>query len=586
MIRSSKSIYICVLAGLSLLSSCGSHKAAMNSAGGSKKAVEGKTTLTARQKLEFDNYFFEAQKNKLTSNKERAMENFQRALSVDPNSSAVYYELGTLAFNSSRFKVAEEYLKKAIQLQPSNKWYLLLLGDVYENQKNFDATLKVYDQLIRLDPEEPDYYLGKAAIYRFQKKPQEELKTFDAMEKQFGLINDVLEGKYKALLNLKKYDEAEALLNKHLELNPGDIKVLRILTQTYLIAGKEDKARETMKRIEIIAPNDGYVQLTNAEYYLKQGNQEQYMNYLKKAFGNPELPIDAKIPLILENYLQGKTDSLHMVEGESLAILMTQAHSTDPRAYALVADMQYQLGKLAAARESYRTSLKYKKETFAIWGQVMSIDIELRDNEALDSDSKQAMDLFPNQPASYLYNGLANLEMKKYPAALKSLKAGHALVLDNKGLESQFVQNIAEVDYRMGNFKEAFQEFDEALVLDSSNLLTLNNYAYYLSLKNLDLPKAARMSRMTVEKEPGNASYQDTYGWILFKQQKYDDAEKWIQRALTRDGASAEVLEHYGDVLLKLGRMPEALEYYQKALHAGGDTQKLNRKISEKKLSE
>ena len=95
------------------------------------------------------------------------------------------------------------------------------------------------------------------------------------------------------------------------------------------------------------------------------------------------------------------------------------------------------------------------------------------------------------------------------------------------------------------------------------------------------------MAKKAVTLEPENSSFQDTYGWVLFKLGKYTEAEPWIKKALNdKEGVSAEVLEHYGDVMYKLGNISKAEEYWIKAKEKGPGSDMLNRKISEKKLYE
>jgi tetratricopeptide (TPR) repeat protein len=75
------------------------------------------------------------------------------------------------------------------------------------------------------------------------------------------------------------------------------------------------------------------------------------------------------------------------------------------------------------------------------------------------------------------------------------------------------------------------------------------------------------MSAKSLELDPDNASFQDTYGWIKYKMGDYQQAEVWIKKAMDNtEEPSAVLLEHYGDVLYKLGNKDEALIYWKKAL--------------------
>jgi tetratricopeptide (TPR) repeat protein len=209
-------------------------------------------------------------------------------------------------------------------------------------------------------------------------------------------------------------------------------------------------------------------------------------------------------------------------------------------------------------------------------------------NDSLLKDSEAAMNIFPDQPLVYLYNGVANSQKKNYSKAIESLTAGVKMVVDNKDMEGQFYSSLGEAYNELRNYPKSDESFEKAIALDPKNANTLNNYAYFLSVRNEQLDKAEKMSRESNELETTQASYQDTYGWIMYKENKFEDAKIWIEKSLSNStDSSATVLEHYGDVLFKLGDTAKAFEFWQKAKAAGdGASDFLERKILEKKMFE
>jgi Tfp pilus assembly protein PilF len=100
------------------------------------------------------------------------------------------------------------------------------------------------------------------------------------------------------------------------------------------------------------------------------------------------------------------------------------------------------------------------------------------------------------------------------------------------------------------------------------------------------MDKAEAMSKKSLEKEPQNASYLDTYGWILYQRGKYEEAAKYIIQSLDIEKNNAEVNEHYGDVQYKLGNVDKAVEYWKNAKQYGSDSPTLDKKISNQKIVE
>ena len=92
------------------------------------------------------------------------------------------------------------------------------------------------------------------------------------------------------------------------------------------------------------------------------------------------------------------------------------------------------------------------------------------------------------------------------------------------------------------------------------------------------------MSYKTVKAEPNNATYLDTYAWILFEKANYEQAKIYIDQALQNDDSlSAEVLEHCGDIYFHTGDTTKAVEFWQKAKDNGSKSNSIDQKIKQKK---
>ena len=127
---------------------------------------------------------------------------------------------------------------------------------------------------------------------------------------------------------------------------------------------------------------------------------------------------------------------------------------------------------------------------------------------------------------------------------------------------------------------ESDSTYERALRIDQHFALVLNNYAYSLSERGLQLERAAKMSKESLDKDSTNSSYLDTYGWILFKNGRYEEALVYIKKAVDLGDVSSVVLEHLGDVHAKLNQLSEAKEYWKKALEKDQNNGALKQKIA------
>jgi len=101
---------------------------------------------------------------------------------------------------------------------------------------------------------------------------------------------------------------------------------------------------------------------------------------------------------------------------------------------------------------------------------------------------------------------------------------------------------------------------------------TLKNfYAYYLAQQNKNLLEALELSSQTIKSNPKNTAYLDTYGYILFKLNRPDEAEKYLIDAYHKQPFEEEIMEHLADLYRKTNRPQKIKEMYRRAIDTGVD---------------
>jgi Tfp pilus assembly protein PilF len=243
--------------------------------------------------------------------------------------------------------------------------------------------------------------------------------------------------------------------------------------------------------------------------------------------------------------------------------------------------------RYAEARDEYRKVIAIDSSRYAVWETLLNTEIQLSDYEAMESEGTRAVELFPLFPVPYLFKGVAQLQKNKYEAAVESLNAGIKLVSVNNALLVQFYTSLGDAYNRLKNHKLSDESYEKALKLDPENSYVLNNYAYYLSLRNENLAKAEAMSAKSLKLDAANPANMDTYGWVLYKLGRYPEALQWVEKAVAVTASpDSDLLEHLGDIYFKLGDTEKAVLNWQKALNAGTGSQNLEKKIKERKLYE
>jgi tetratricopeptide (TPR) repeat protein len=576
---------------LLILASCKTHKtttgnSSKNASSNSKSTVSG-DKLPDKQRIEFERLFFDASREKILGNYSQAEGLLIQALHVNPNSAAATYELATIYEYRNNKKQALIYSKKAAQMDPTNIWYQLLYVDCLKDSKQMGEAISVYQKLIKENPERVDFYYDLANLYIYTGKSSDAIKTYDKIERLIGVSEDASLQKFKIYKALNNYEKALAEIQKLINVFPKEAKYYGILGELYLDKGENEKALAAYNDLLKIDPQNAYVHLSMADYYRKQKQNEKAFDEIKIAFKSKDLDIDTKMKILLSYYSISESFTELRADADTLCKILVEVHPDDAKSYSIYGDFLNRDRKFEEARTQFRKAIAIDKEKYALWQQVLIIDSDLNDFPAMEKESKETMELFPNQSMPYFLNGVANIQLKNYKQAVASLSTGLEFVYDSDPLLPQFYANLGDAQNQLKNYSASDSAYNKALEIDPNNTYVLNNYAYYLSLRNTNLEKAEAMSKKSNEIEPNSNSYQDTYGWILYQMKKYDDAKVWIGKALDNGGQSnGTLLEHYGDVLFKLGEVDEALKYWMNAKKTGTTSDLIDKKIADKKLYE
>lgn len=545
------------------------------------------TILTQSQKLDNTAVFIDACREKIAGNKDKAVNLFLSCIKTDPTNAAAYYEIAGLYYLQKKDKEALNYIEKAIKIDSKNNWYKMLYANILVVNYKLKEAIAVYENLVNENPNNLEYYNNLAEGYLYFGKYSNAIEVYDKLETIMGITEELSLQKEKLYLELKKYDKAEEELLKLINEYPSETTYYNYLAYLYLNTNKAEKAFELYQKILSLEPNNANVHLALADYYRSKGDNKNSFNELKIAFENPYTEIDTKVKILMQYYvLSEKSDSLKN-DAYLLTNMLLQVHPDDAKAYSIYADFLYRDNKLEEARKQYRNVISLDSSKYVIWENLFLIETELLDYNALENESKRAIELFPEQMAVYYYNGMANFFLKKYDEAISSFNAGLKMTGSDKEVKKNFYIYIADSYHAKKNNEEAFSYYEKVLAIDPENAYVLNNYSYYLTLINQQLDKAAAMSEKAVKANPSSSSYLDTYGWVLYKQEKYNEAAIWLKKALDNKGdENATILEHYGDVMYKLGNTTKALEYWEKAKLKGDGSEFLEKKINEGKLYE
>lgn len=562
-----------------VFSACKSQKTSSSS----QKTSTG--VSSEQDQIKFELYFFDGCKERMAGNMEKAENLFLTCLKLDPNSVAVKYELASIYRYNGLYDTAIKFAKECANADLKNEWYQLLYIECLHYKRQYAQAAEIYSRLIKNFPQRPEFYEGLAGEYMYAGNYEKSYKVFEELEKKFGQNEVFTLNKIKLLRQLKKNDDVEAEFKKLISQNPSEARYYTYLAEFYQENNQNDKAMDTYKEILKIDPRNPMVHLALADYYKAQNDKENFYKEVKIAFENPDLDVDTKLKILISYYQLSEGNPQFQTQANELCDIMLKTHPNAAESHSIYADFLYRDKKINEARNEYALAARLDNSRYPLWNQLMIVESELGMHDSLQAHSAECIELFPNQPLPYFFNGLSNISLKQYDKAIQSLNDGLEFVYNNNPLMIQMYSSLGEAYNAIKEYDKSDKAYEDALKVDPDNTVILNNYAYYLSLRKKNLEKAEKLSRRSNELAPNNRSYIDTYGWILYQLGKYQEAELWLARAV-KMGAKSAISEHYGDVLYKLNKKDEALKYWQEAKTAGAGSELLNKKIADKTLYE
>lgn len=474
-----------------------------------------------------------------------------------------------------------------MDLEPQNKWYrtrliecLTVLGAKQEIVVHQKYLVAQYPEKVQYKYELANTYLSMTDYFSC-------IGVLDDIEAQLG-INEKLSVQKSELYEVQnKPYEAVQELKKLSDAFPNNVEFLGMLAQAYMKYGPMQEAEKAYSRMLEIAPDDPRAHLDLANYYRSRNNIDQSVYHLRIAMGSPQLDIDPKISVLVSLYSISQSDSNLNVLAYDLLDTLILVHPKDPKAYSVYSDYLARDNKTPEAIRYLKKAMALGATQRQILEQILILEIESHQYDSLIKDAGVMIELYPNQPTGYMMQGVAYAELDKHQEAVSIWETAVLYSQSNPTLLEQLHMYLADSYHRLEDHSNSDLNYQQVLEINPKNAIALNNYAYYLSLRNVELERALKMTKTSNVLYPNNAVYLDTWAWVLYKMGLYEEALQKIDLALKHAvRQSSDLLEHKGDILFRLERKKEAVHTWEQARESGDKSPRLLKKIEDQQLYE
>ena len=543
--------------------------------------------MGAQSSREYDILFNEAMLQRQQRHHDAAFDLLQRCLALKPGASEVYYFMAQYYSAMKQNDRALAAFEKAAALEPANATYMETLSDAYIMQQRYDDAVSVIRRLYEADKSREELLETLYSLYGRLEKYEEAIGVLNQLEQNNGKTERIALAKSRLYLQLNDNERSAREMKELMEQHPNDLNYKTLYANALMLNGEHDAASELLRQVLSEEPDNIRAQVALRNYFIAQDDSAEVMNMTRRILLNPKATTEDKVYQMRQMIAQNEQEG-----GDSTLILNLFSEMLDrPAPDADIAELKaayMDLKKMPrdSIAHALERVLELSPERTSARLQLLQYAWEANDNDSIISLCRAARQYNPEEMAFYYYQGMAYYREEDYDHALEAFQNGLSVIDDDSSPEivSDFYAVMGDLLFQKERKHEAFEAYDSCLQWKPDNIGCLNNYAYYLSLEGCNLEEAELMSYKTIKAEPKNATYLDTYAWILFMEGRYAEARIYIDQALQNDSTlGAVVTEHAGDIYAMAGDIDGAVALWRQALEKDPQNKLLARKLKKKK---
>lgn len=528
--------------------------------------------LSYEDSLRYNYFFLEALRQQNAGHYDAAFDLLSHCLDINPQSAEGWYFMSMYQSELNRDSLSRECMERAAALSPDNDAYQERLAQYYLNTREYDKATAVYERLADNSRQRTDVLQMLIRLYN-------NAHDYDGMLRAIGRIEDI-EGSREeiTLARMRVYElkgdkkAAFKALKSLSDEHPSDLNYRVMMGNWLMQNGRQKEAFKIFTAALREEPGNAYVQSSMYDYYRAAGQDSLAREMMRAIILSPKATSENKSTMMrqaIQENEQAAGDSTEILRLFDEMLIVNPKDSD--MAEMKVAYMTLKQMPTDSINHAIRKLLAIAPENSGARMQLLGSYLRTEEWDSVTSICRQGTLYNPDEMVFYYYEGLAYYQQKRHDDALDAFSRGVAQVNERSDKEM-----VADLYYFMGDLqhqrnreREAFAAYDSCLQWKSDHIHCLNNYAYYLSVRGEDLHRAELMSYKTVKEEPQNATFLDTYAWILFMQERYAEARIYAEQAVACDTDSVRssvIVEHAGDVCAMLGDTEKAVGYWQQAL--------------------
>jgi len=329
----------------------------------------------------YDLTYVEGIKQKMKGNFGEAIDKFEDAIEMNPESDAANYQISQIAALRRDYENALKYGNRAAMIDKKNNWYMMNMANIYIQQSKLDSAAVWLEKAVELEPgnENEKFRLGN--IYMQTGMDEKAEKLFEDFNSKYQGNEQILLALINVKLRLGKYGETEEVIKSELEKNPENLRMKGILAELYDEMDEKEKAEKLYDEIMEEEPNDLALDFSYIDFLLKNKQYEKLIERTNKIILSENTAKEDKIELIARILQDSLLINNYQDKIVELAKNLIGNNKEDPTIVLIMAEIYETVGNTELEIRTLTDYIAKHEEQYFVWEKLL-----LKLNESNDID--------------------------------------------------------------------------------------------------------------------------------------------------------------------------------------------------------
>ncbi|HZQ91911.1 MAG TPA: tetratricopeptide repeat protein [Terriglobales bacterium] len=461
-------------------------------------------------------------------NFESALQEVLKAEQLSPNKAAILSRHGDLTLLLRRFPEAESLYRRAIDSDPSYLPPYFNLSQLARVQGDSAGELAALDLAVKNNPKAIQAYVMEARSYLRQSKADLVPELLSRMQSATGNSDEALLATGEFYLEMGKFPEAKAVLQRALEHDSKNVTVRKRLIEAHMQLHELAEAERLNRELKQNQPGDAEGTLFNARLLLMQGRRAEAVTTLQKLVHDaPDL---------------------------------AAAHFTLGLAYA-------EQGDTARAVSSLKESLSRNPNLLFAYMVIGNLYLSQGDGKLALENADQALKRNGRFIPAAMLRVNANMLMGKYDIAVADLR----LLAQAMPNDASVQERLGYAMFRQGKPAEAEKIIERALEMQPGMVAAMQDLVALYAGQHRESEIVPRL-RQQIARSPQTSEFYELMGNAFVNAGDLASAEQAYNDALRRNPDALYASLQLAGLYSQRGRQEEALAGLKKLLERHPDT--------------